>query len=74
MRRDHVLQNALGLRIGQYALHAASGFYAQAPQRSRIVLGDDQDHAVIHAFAPQFPCVSHADTVLLDRFRFGAID
>ena len=72
MRRDHILQYALGLRIGQHALHTAAGLDAQPAQCGRIVLRHHQQHAIIDALAPQFPCIEHADAVLLDRFRFGS--
>ena len=74
MRRDHVLQDALRLRIGQRALHAAPGLDAQPPQRRRIVFRHQQQHAVVDALAPQLPCIVDADAVLLDRFRRGRLD
>ena len=65
MRRDHVAHHPLCDGVGDRALQTAADFDAELA----VVLGDDEDDAVVDARAADFPGVGDADRVLLDGFR-----
>ncbi|CAM3415388.1 hypothetical protein CUPL110328_04060 [Cupriavidus plantarum] len=71
MRGDHVLQDALGHRIGQRPLHAAADLEPQAAQVRRIVHRDHQDHAIVDTLASRAPGVGDANAVRIDRLGRG---
>src|SRR5437667_1677207 len=62
VRRYHVAHDPLRDCVGDRALEAAPDLDAQLA----IVLGDDEDDAVVDARAADFPRVGDADRVLLD--------
>ena len=66
-RRDVFADDACAGDIRNRALKAAADFDAHA----MVVLGDNQDHAVVGALAPELPCVADADAVLRDILRLG---
>ena len=61
-RHHRVLDDAIGRRIGQHAFQAVAVLDAQRV----IVLGQDQQRAVIDLLAPELPGVDDADRILLD--------
>ena len=67
MRSDHVAHHALGDGVGDRPFETAADFDAKFP----VVLGDDEDDAVVDARAADFPGVGDADRVLLDGLRLG---
>jgi len=58
-RHDIFVNDALGDRIGQNAFDAVAGFDFQLA----VILGDYQQHAVIHALATEFPGIGNADAL-----------
>ena len=72
--RDHIGEDALGLGIGEHALHAAAGLDAQAPHGAGVIGRHQQQHAIVDALAAELPGIGHAEAVLLDLFGRGALD
>src|SRR3990167_5312842 len=67
LRQDDFLDDALGDGVGQRAFQAVANLDAQRA----VVLRYQQQGAVVHALAPQFPLLGHTDGILLDGFRLG---
>ena len=67
MRRDHVAHDPLGDDIGNRALETRADFETKFP----VVLGDDQNDAVLSARAADFPGFGQADRVRLDGLGLG---
>ncbi|ATB57425.1 hypothetical protein CKU38_00893 [Xanthomonas citri pv. fuscans] len=64
-RRQILLDDAVGSDVRNGAFQAVTWLDADAT----VVLGHQQQHAVVHALAADLPLVEHALGVLLDRFR-----
>src|SRR5207253_8045333 len=69
-RHDVVLDDALRDGVRQDALEAVADLDLQLA----VVLGDDEQHAVVDAFAAQLPRLVDAHGVLLDRLGLRAGD
>ena len=68
MRRDHLANDALRHHVGNRALQPVADLDAQA----LVILGNDQDDAVIGPGATDFPLFGNADRILLYGFRLSA--
>ena len=64
-RRDDLVDDALGGDVGQRAFEAVADLDAQLA----VVLGDDQQRAVVDLLAPDLPGFGDPDRILLDRLR-----
>src|SRR5690349_6550403 len=62
-RHDVVLDDPLSDRVGKDALEAVADFYMELA----VVLGDDEEDAVVDALAAELPGLEHPHRVLLDR-------
>ena len=67
-RHDVVVDDALRDGVGQHALQAIADLEFQPP----IILGDHQQHAVVHPFAAELPRLLDAHRVLLDGLGLRA--
>ena len=63
-RHQVFLDDAVGDRVGDRAFQPIAGLDAHAT----VVLGDDQQHAVVDALAPELALLERAHRVLLDVF------
>ena len=61
-RDDFLLDDALGDRIGNRAFEPVADLDADFP----VILGDQQQHAVVHPSASEPPLLEDADCILLD--------
>ena len=66
-RRDGLADDAPRRDVGEHAFEAVADFDAHA----LVVLGDDEDRAVVLALLADLPRVGDADAVVVDRFRRG---
>ncbi len=66
-RRDGLGDDAVRGDVGQHALQPVADLDAHL----LIVLGDDQNRAVVLALLSDAPCLGEADRVCLDGFRAG---
>ena len=66
-RRHALLDDALGDRVGYRTFEAAADLDPHAP----VVEGDQDQHAVVHAAAPDLPLVDDPNRIGLDRLRAG---
>ena len=61
---DDFSDDAIGDGVRDHALETVAYLYAQRP----VILGDQQQGAVVDAFSAELPGFRDADAVLLDRF------
>ena len=66
-RRDDLVDDALGGDVGERAFEAVADLDAQLA----VVLGDDQQRAVVDLLAPDLPGLRDPDRILLDRLGLG---
>ena len=67
VRRDRFADDPARRHVGQHALEAVADFDAHA----LVVLGDEEDRAVVLALLTDLPGLGDAQRVLLDRLRLG---
>ena len=63
-RRDVLIDDAVGNDIAQHALEPVADLDAQMP----VILGDDEQRAIVDLLAPDLPGLGNADRELLDGF------
>ena len=66
--RNDLVQDAIGGGVVQHAFQAVAHLY---PHPS-IVLGDQEQHAIVHVLAAGFPGLGHPQRILLDALGRGA--
>ena len=66
-RRDDLVDNALGADVGERALETIADLDPQLA----IVLGDDENGAVVDLLAADLPGLRDPERILLDGFRLG---
>ena len=67
MRNDGLIDDAVGDGVRQRSLETGAHLDTHAP----VILGDQQDDAVLDALAPELPCVGDPDAELLDFLGLG---
>ena len=67
VRHDDVADDAFAGDVGQHAFETVADLN---PQRA-VILGDQEQGAIVHALAAELPLLGHAHRVLLYAFRLG---
>ena len=68
IRRNDLRHDAFRRGVVQRTFQSVADFDAQLA----VILGDEQQHAIVHAFAPQLPRIHDANSELFDGFGLGA--